>query len=136
MYHSHFDAVKQVPNGLAGAFIIGDEPLPAGVMVAQRQIFMLNDSGTIGLTINGKSFPVTAPLAAHLGDWVEVDYLNEGQLIHPMHLHELPQLVIAKDGWPLANPEMEDTVTVAPGERYTVLVHAERRAPGPGTATS
>ena len=37
--------------------------------------------------------------------------------------------VIAKDGYPLANPSTEDTVTVAPGERYTVLIHATE----PGT---
>jgi FtsP/CotA-like multicopper oxidase with cupredoxin domain len=36
----------------------------------------------------------------------------------------MPQLVIAKDGYPLATPSMEDTVTVAPGERVSVLVHA------------
>jgi manganese oxidase len=129
MYHSHQDAVKQVPNGMAGAFLIGDEPLPPGVTVAQQQLMMLNDSGTIGLTINGKSFPATAPVVARPGDWVEVQYMNEGQMIHPMHLHGLTQVVIAKDGYPLANPESEDTVTVAPGERYTVVIHADN----PGT---
>jgi FtsP/CotA-like multicopper oxidase with cupredoxin domain len=39
------------------------------------------------------------------------------------------QTVIAKDGYPLATPQDEGTVTVAPGERYTVLVHATE----PGT---
>ena len=34
MYHSHHDAVKQVPNGLAGAILVGHEPVPAGVTVA------------------------------------------------------------------------------------------------------
>ena len=126
MYHSHFDAAKQVPNGLAGAFLIGTEPLPAGATVSQQQIMMLNDTGTLGLTINGKSFPATAPIVAKLGQWVEVQYLNEGVMAHPMHLHGLTQLVIAKDGFPLAQPEQDDTVLVAPGERYTVLVHADQ----------
>jgi FtsP/CotA-like multicopper oxidase with cupredoxin domain len=125
MYHSHQDAVKQVPNGMAGAFLIGDEPVPEGVDVSQQQIMMLNDSGTIGLTLNGKSFPATAPIAAKLGDWIEVQYMNEGEMIHPMHLHGMPQLVIAKDGFPLNAPQLQDTVVVAPGERYTVLVHAD-----------
>ena len=53
-----------------------------------------------------------------------IDYFNEGLQIHPMHLHGLPQQVIAKDGIPLAVPYSEDVVNVAPGERYTVLVHA------------
>ena len=32
-----------------------------------------------------------------------------------MHLHGLPQLVIAKDGFPLPQPYQADTVAVAPG---------------------
>ena len=128
MYHSHQDAVKQVPNGLAGAFIIGSEPVPAGVTVAQEQVMMLNDAGTIGFALNGKSFPATAPIVATLGDWVEVHYMNEGVMAHPMHLHGLVQQVIAKDGLPLAQPYSADTILVGPGERYTVLVHAD--APG------
>jgi FtsP/CotA-like multicopper oxidase with cupredoxin domain len=129
MYHSHHDAVKQVPDGMAGAFLVGDEPVPAGVAVTQQQVMMLDDSGTIGYALNGKSFPATAPIVAQQGDWVEVQYMNEGTQIHPMHLHGMPQVVIAKDGYPLANPSTEDTVTVAPGERYTVLIHATE----PGT---
>jgi FtsP/CotA-like multicopper oxidase with cupredoxin domain len=129
MYHSHHDAVKQVPDGLAGAFLIGHEPVPTGVAIAQEQVMMLDDSGTISYALNGKSFPATAPIVAKQGDWVEVHYMNEGTQIHPMHLHGMPQLVIAKDGFPVANPSLEDTVTVAPGERYTVLIHATE----PGT---
>src|SRR3989440_10287833 len=102
MYHSHQDAVTQVPNGLAGAFLIGEEPVPQGVTVSQELPMMLNDSGTIGLSLNGKSFPATAPVVAKLGDYVMVHYLNEGVMAHPMHLHALVQRVIAKDGIPLA----------------------------------
>jgi manganese oxidase len=125
MYHSHQNAVKQVPNGLAGAFLIGNEPAPAGVAVAQEQIMMLNDSGTVGFALNGKSFPATAPIVAKLGEWVEVHYMNEGQMIHPMHLHGLAQLVIAKDGYPVPQPYNADTIDIGPGERYTILVHAD-----------
>jgi FtsP/CotA-like multicopper oxidase with cupredoxin domain len=126
MYHSHHDAVKQVPNGMAGAIIIGEEPVPAGVTVSQENVMMLNDAGTIGLTLNGKSFPATAPYTAKLGDWIEVHYMNEGMTVHPMHLHGLAQKVIAKDGYPLAQPYDADTILVGPGERYTVLVHADQ----------
>jgi len=41
-----------------------------------------------------------------------------------MHLHGVPQLVIAKDGFPVPAPYLADTLLVAPGERYSVLVHA------------
>ena len=124
MYHSHHHAEHQVPDGLMGAFIIGDEPVPVGVTVSQEVPMVLNDAGVIGLTLNGKSFPATAPIVAKQGEWVEIHYMNEGLQIHPMHLHGLAQLVIAKDGYPVPAPYQVDTLDVAPGERYTVLVHA------------
>jgi len=124
MYHSHHNAVVQLPNGLAGSFLVGHMPVPAGVTVAQEQNLMLNDSGTIGFSLNGKSFPATAPVVAKQGDWLEVNYFNEGEMAHPMHLHGMGQLVIAKDGFPLAQPYDADTILVGPGERYTVLIHA------------
>jgi manganese oxidase len=36
---------------------------------------------------------------------------------------------VAKDGYPLDHPYVADTVNVAPGERYTVLVQLDE----PGT---
>jgi FtsP/CotA-like multicopper oxidase with cupredoxin domain len=87
---------------------------------------VLNDAGTIGLTLNGKSFPATAPIVTNYGEWVQIDYQNEGLLGHPMHLHGMPQLVIAKDGYSLPAPYTADTIWVAPGERYSVLVHADQ----------
>ncbi|HEY7133478.1 MAG TPA: multicopper oxidase domain-containing protein [Acidimicrobiia bacterium] len=126
MYHSHDHAEKQVPNGMAGAFLIGEEPVPPGVTVSQEIPMVLDDAGTIGLSINGKAYPATAPIQAKLGDWVEIHYFNEGLQIHPMHLHGLAQTVIAKDGYPVPQPYEADTVLIAPGERYTVLVHADQ----------
>lgn len=128
MYHSHYHAEHQVPDGLEGAFIVGDPALPSGYDTAAQfpaantpYVMVLNDAGAIGLSLNGKSFPATAPVVTPVGKWIQIDYLNEGLQIHPMHLHGLPQLVIAKDGNPVA-PRFEDTVLIAPGERWTVLV--------------
>ena len=58
------------------------------------------------------------------GDWYVVHYYNEGLVSHPMHQHQFPQLVYAKDGFALEQPYWADTVNVAPGERYSVLVNA------------
>ena len=124
MYHSHQDAVVQVPNGLAGAFLVGQIPAPQGVNIAQEIPMMLNDAGTIGLSLNGKSFPATAPIVAKPGEYLLVHYLNEGVMAHPMHLHGMPQRVVAKDGIPLEFPYDADTILVGPGERYSVLIHA------------
>jgi FtsP/CotA-like multicopper oxidase with cupredoxin domain len=123
MYHSHFMAQRQVPLGLLGALVVTDpdEPRDAGQDVDYTMV--LND-GPLGFTINGKGFPATEPIVATQGQMVRVRYMNEGLQIHPMHLHGIPQLVIAKDGWYLPQPHYEDTVLVAPGERVDVLIEA------------
>ncbi len=132
MYHSHHDAQVQVTDGMLGIFQVGDVALPPNTgPVSQVVPMVLNDAGVIGLSINGKSFPATAPIIAHVGQWVEINYFNEGLQIHPMHLHGLPQLVIAEDGYPLASPYTLDTLMVAPGQRFTTLVHVTSDFLGP-----
>jgi FtsP/CotA-like multicopper oxidase with cupredoxin domain len=140
MYHAHHHGQLQVPNGMLGTIFVGRVPLPTGrtvgghpipadLTVGQELPLVLNDSGVIGYSLNGKSFPATAPIVARRGDWILVHYLNEGGQIHPMHLHQFDQVVVAKDGFPLDHPYVADTVSVAPGERYSVLVHLDQ----PGT---
>lgn len=120
MYHSHFGAQKQVPMGLLGAMIVPD---PDDPQVDQDVTMVLND-GPLGFTLNGKGFPATAPIVVDQGDTFRIRYMNEGLQIHPMHLHGVPQKVIAKDGHMLPTPHLEDTVLVAPGERVDVIVKA------------
>ncbi len=140
MYHAHHHGQLQVPNGMLGTIFVGQMPLPTGQTVggeaipadltlAQELPLVLNDSGVIGFSLNGKSFPATTPITAHTGDWILVHYFNEGSQIHPMHLHQFDQVVVAKDGFPLDHPYVADTVNVAPGERYSVLIKLDR----PGT---
>src|SRR5690606_27935085 len=62
------------------------------------------------------------PIIAKLGDRIRIRYMHEGLMIHPMHLHGMPQLVIAKDGWPLPTPFMCHTLNNAPGARWDGLV--------------
>jgi FtsP/CotA-like multicopper oxidase with cupredoxin domain/plastocyanin len=132
MYHSHHNAQVQVTNGMLGVFQVGEPALPPGTgPVTQTVPMVLNDAGVIGLTLNGKSFPATAPIIAHPGDWVEINYFNEGLQIHPMHMHGLPQLVIGEDGYPVPQPYTVDTLSVAPGQRYTTLVHVTSDFLGP-----
>ena len=70
--------------------------------------------------------PINVPVV-NQGDWVALTYYNEGLSVHPMHLHQFPQLVTAKDGIPLPSPYWVDTLPVAPGERYTVLFQADQK---------
>ena len=147
MYHAHHHAQMQVVNGMFGVIRIGENPIPFGRTISGVTIpedlepaivepMILNDAGTIGLSLNGKSFPATEPLVMNQGDWASITYYNEGLQIHPMHLHQFPQLVYAKDGIPLDEPYWVDTLNVAPGERYTVLFRATDAGGGCGTATS
>lgn len=134
MYHAHNHGQMQVVNGLFAPFTIGEVELPLGETVSGIQIptdlelsdeipMVLNDAGVIGLSLNGKSFPATEPVTAKTGDWKLIHYYNEGLTSHPMHLHQFPQLVVAKDGIPLDHPYFADTINVASGERYSVLVN-------------
>jgi FtsP/CotA-like multicopper oxidase with cupredoxin domain len=130
IYHSHHDAQTQVPNGMFGAFTIGDPEIPdvrreMGYTSIDKTVNMvLNDAGTIGLSLNGKSFPATEPYTLKVGQTMLVNYFNEGLLGHPMHLHQPSGWIIEKDGTPLLVPIPGDTIWIGPGERYTVLYKA------------
>ena len=135
MYHAHHAGNVAVPNGMFAPLIVGDMELPRGrtisgitvpadLQVAQELPMVVNDAGVIGLTINGKSFPATEPIVTKQGDWILVHYYNEGLQTHPMHLHGFPQLIVARDGIPLESPYWADTINVAPGERFSVLINA------------
>lgn len=131
IYHSHHNAQLQVPNGLFGAFTIDEMPIPQvlkdkGYTKVDKSVNMvLNDAGTLGLTLNGKSFPATEPTTIRVGEVLQVNYLNEGLMAHPMHMHQPVGWIIAKDGVPLDVPMPGDTISVSPGERYTVLYKGE-----------
>ncbi len=128
MYHSHHNAAKQVSMGLLGAFIVEPKDLSREPKVDVDYVMILNDS-VHGYTINGKGFPATEPIVVNRGQTVRIRYMNEGLMIHPMHLHGMHMTVIAKDGWDQPAPWKCDTLNVAPGERWDVLVHANN----PGT---
>lgn len=123
MYHSHHNAAKQVGAGLLGAFIV--EPrTPRPEHKADVDYVMVLNDGAHGYTLNGKGFPATEPVVAKLGQTVRIRFMNEGMMIHPMHLHGIHMTVIAKDGWDQPAPWKCDTLNIAPGERWDVLVRA------------
>jgi FtsP/CotA-like multicopper oxidase with cupredoxin domain len=128
MYHSHHNAATQVGLGMLGAFII--EPKnPSPIEKADIDYVLVMNDGMHGYTFNGKSFPATEPIVAKLGQKVRIRFMNEGMMIHPMHLHGMHMTVIAKDGWNTPAPWKCDTLNVAPGERYDVIVNCNN----PGT---
>jgi FtsP/CotA-like multicopper oxidase with cupredoxin domain len=126
MYHSHMNAVAQVTGGLLGALIVDPKNEADQKKYGETQdLMMVLNDGLLGLTLNGKSFPATEPLVAKKGEKLRIRFMNEGQMIHPMHLHGMAFTVVEKDGFPLPQPFKADTLNVAPGERYDVIVDAE-----------
>ncbi len=120
MYHSHLNSAFQVTKGLLGAFII--EPKDKGSYPAfDKEYTMILGDGPLGYTLNGHGFPGTEVLTANKGERLLVRFMNEGLMIHPMHLHGMPMTVVAQDGY-LNTPYRCDTVNVAPGQRIDVLV--------------
>lgn len=129
VYHSHFNSTEQVGRGLYGAFIVEpngedwsalyDEPVDV------ESTLFLGD-GPTGFVINGKEFPATQPIVAKQGDGVLIHIANDGALIHPMHLHGYHFEVVAEDGFVLPRQQryMADTLMIAPGQRYDLLVRA------------
>jgi FtsP/CotA-like multicopper oxidase with cupredoxin domain len=128
MYHSHHNAAKQVGMGLLGAFIVEPKQKRSIEKVDVDYVMILND-GFHGYTLNGKGFPATEPVVAKLGQKVRIRFMNEGMMIHPMHLHGMHMTVIDKDGWPQPAPWKCDTLNIAPGERWDVIVNCNN----PGT---
>ncbi|MEY4362630.1 MAG: hypothetical protein RL391_1936, partial [Actinomycetota bacterium] len=104
IYHSHHDAQVQIPDGMFGAFMVGEMPIPQSLVdqgytkVDKEVTMVLNDSGVVGLSLNGKSFPATEPYTLRLGQVMMVHYQNEGLMGHPMHMHQPVGWIIAKDG--------------------------------------
>jgi FtsP/CotA-like multicopper oxidase with cupredoxin domain len=128
MYHSHHNSATQVGLGLLGAFIV--EPRnPSPIEKADIDYVLVLNDGAHGYTFNGKSFPATEPIVAKRGQKLRLRFMNEGMMIHPMHLHGMHMTVIAKDGWLQPAAWKCDTLNVAPGERWDVIVHCNN----PGT---
>jgi FtsP/CotA-like multicopper oxidase with cupredoxin domain len=141
VYHSHFNSTEQVGSGLYGCLMVepaggtwpyralnvdpktGFSTVGSTVAVDDEYTLFLGD-GPLGYVLNGKSFPATEPIVAHTGDWVLIHLANDGSMLHPMHMHGYHFEVVAQDGFPLEQPYMADTLVIAPGQRFDVLVHA------------
>lgn len=124
MYHSHHNSTEQVGRGLLGPFIIEPKDPSSRPPFDVEYTVVLNDGPIGGYSLNGKSFPATAPFTAKLGQRVLFRFMNEGQMIHPMHLHGMPMEVIAEDGYILPQSYKRDTIQIEPGARMEAIVEA------------
>lgn len=75
-------------------------------------------------TINGKAYPDTQPIRVDKGDVVRLRLIGAGDGVHSFHLHGHSFKIAYKDGFPLPNPIMADTIMFGPGERYDIIFEA------------
>lgn len=138
-YHCHVNTNEHLNRGMAGALIVLPRvPEPRVdqdiVMVMQEWNSRYAQGGQLGnprevndcdfFTINGKSFPETEPIKAKIGEVLRLRLINAGSQPHFMHLHGQQFMVTHKDGVPLAEPQLMDTVAVGPGERVDLIILA------------
>lgn len=124
MYHSHHNSANQTNKGLLGAFIVEPKDKSTEPKADHDWVVILGDSG-LGYVINGKQFPYTQPFICKKGETVRFRFMNEGNQIHPMHLHGFGMLVTHMDGYKLPQPFICDTLMIPPGNRYDAFVTAD-----------
>jgi manganese oxidase len=142
-YHCHVNVNEHVAmRGMWGPLIVDPkDPLPVEKEVTKDYVMMFsswvsnwaNKPGQGGIpgdeadffTINGKAFPDTQPLRIKKGDVVRIRLIGAGDELHSIHIHGHDFEIFAKDGRPLPNPIMADTILFGPGERYDLILRAD-----------
>lgn len=142
-YHCHVNVNEHVAmRGMWGPFIIDPkDPPPIEKEVTKDYIMMFSSwasawakkpgyGGVPGdvpdfFTINGKAYPDTQPLRIKEGDVVRIRLIGAGDELHSIHIHGHLFEVYAKDGRPLPNPYLADTILFGPGERYDLILRAD-----------
>jgi manganese oxidase len=136
IYHCHFDTHVHMDHGMYGVFIVEEKNTPPvdHEFIAVLDEWAIHDDQTrfhAGIpdynffTINGKSFPLTAPWLVDEGDSVRVHVVNAGYEFHAMHLHG--HTPIAWEG--VAGRDhgvITDVRTVAPGQSVVMEFNADR----------
>ncbi|MFD0692843.1 multicopper oxidase family protein [Paenibacillus sp. GCM10027628] len=134
MYHSHFDDMKQIGNGLYGAFIIDPKDRATEkkydhdymMMISGFHVNTSDEEDQDYYTINGRSYPDTPPIEVKKGETIRIRMANIDTMeVHTMHLHGMDFQVIAKDGHPVKEPQMMNTVLIGPGETYDIALTAD-----------
>ena len=144
MYHPHVDEMTQIALGMSGLIVVHPRARPPrrardyAIMLHEWKVaagagrpdpLAMSDFNV--LTMNGKSFPSTAPLVAELGDLVRIRLGNLGPMDHhPIHIHGHAFRVVETDGGqvPAAARVPETTVLVPTGSVRVLELVAE--APG------
>jgi ZIP family zinc transporter len=136
IYHTH-DTEAMLESGLYGAIVVlPAHPLPDERNVAHDYVelvssWMIQSNLENHFTINGKEYPATTQMQVREGQRIRIRWISmSGEEWHTMHTHGHYQQIIARDGYPVNYRDIEDTVTLGPGQRVDVIVDANQ---SPGT---
>ncbi|MFC3181353.1 multicopper oxidase family protein [Cypionkella sinensis] len=91
----------------------------------QMAHLMLGEEAGYRFTINGKVHGEDTPIAAKVGDRLELMFMNMGVMMHPMHLHGHHFQVVDVGAGRFSGPR-RDVVAVAPGGMVTVAVDLDK----------
>lgn len=132
LYHCHVDSYRHIDMGMYGAIVI--EP-KEGTAWDQEYTLILDDWDSEieplasryepepnHFLINGRAFPNLPTLPLKVGETTRVRLINAGYHNVAMHLHGPHFEVVATDGHDLPQPYLKDTVDIAPGERYDIVI--------------
>ena len=99
------------------------EALPA--REGQMAHLMLGEEAGYRFTINGRVHGEDTPIAAKLGERLELMMMNTGMMMHPMHLHGHHFQVVDVGAGRFSGPR-RDVVAVPPGGMVTVAVDLDK----------
>ena len=143
--HVHGSAAKQVSRGLAGVFIVRDEiDLLPEIQSAPETVLVLQDfdldaqgepfEPAMMERINGRegrlitaSGRVSPGIKIQRGGWIRLRMVNaSSSRFYRMRIEEHPFYVIGTDGGFLTQPDLQNEILLAPGERIDVMVKGDR----------
>jgi FtsP/CotA-like multicopper oxidase with cupredoxin domain len=98
-------------------------PLPERAAVVQH--VMLGEEPGYRFTLNGAVHGEDTPIAAKVGDRLELMFMNPTMMMHPMHLHGHHFQVVDLGAGRFSGPR-RDVVVVNPGAMVTVAVDLDK----------
>lgn len=119
-------AAKDSPHLDSGfdADLRAQDSLPARAPTQSAHL-MLGEAPGYRFTINGAVHGAAPPIAAVVGDRLELMFMNMGRMMHPMHLHGHHFQVVDVGRGRFAGPR-RDVVAVPPGGMVTVAVDLDK----------
>ncbi|GAC1541783.1 MAG: hypothetical protein NVS2B17_19570 [Candidatus Velthaea sp.] len=135
IYHTH-DRKAFLNAGLYGGIIVEPAHPRPDERAARDDLeiissWYINSASESEFTLNGKAYPATKPLDVRRGERLRIRWINiSAENFHTMHTHGHYMNVIARDAMPTAGRDVEDTVSLGPGQRLDAIVLADQK---PGT---